>query len=274
MAFNNLSSSSASSIFPLRRKMTSQSNRSSGMQRAEPLLFILGSKISDKAKKQLELIRNRVNWTPSAFLCSHHDGNQMSTKSTERFKSWNELIEKAKVGCDESLAQVLGHFESYLLMVAKSRIGSLVQAKFGASDIVQMSMMEVSESIEQFHGSSEVEIRAWLRRIVLNNLLDESKQFTKTQKRAVGRERSLTFAGIQQSKQGTPSEMIRRRETDSELKRLVDDLPDNQKRVIEGRHRFGLTHAQIGEQMGISEANARQLWSRAAKQLRRGLEED
>ena len=194
--------------------------------------------------------------------------------AAENSENWDDLIQKAKSGCDQALVHLVSHFEAYLLLVAKNRIGTSLQAKFGASDIVQMSLMEARESIGRFLGTSEGEIRGWLKRIVLNNLLDQSKQFTGTRKRSVGRERSLNFVATQPSKQQTPSVMIRRRETDSELKNLVEQLPENQKRVVEGRHRFGLSYFQIAQQMEITEANARQLWSRAARQLREGLEKE
>jgi len=194
--------------------------------------------------------------------------------ATDNSENWSGLIQKARAGCDQALVELIGHFESYLLLVANKRIGIPLQAKFGASDIVQMSLMEARESIGQFEGTSEGEIRGWLKRIVLNNLLDQSKQFTGTRKRSVARERSLTLVATQPSRMQTPSVMIRRRETDSELKNLVDQLPENQKRVVEGRHRFGLSYFQIAQQMNITEANARQLWSRAARRLREGLEEE
>ena len=197
----------------------------------------------------------------------------MLKRTADSPEHWTVLIQSAKTGCDQALVQLVNHFESYLMLVATDRIGSPIQAKFGASDIVQMSLMEARESISQFEGTSEGEMRGWLKRIVINNLLDQTKQYTDTRKRSLDRERSLASVGVPASKQETPSVLIRRRETDSELKKLVDELPERQKRVVEARHRFGLSYVEIAQQLEISEANARKLWSRAARQLREGLGE-
>ena len=190
----------------------------------------------------------------------------------ERTNRWSSLIRTAKSGCDLAMDQLVTQFEAYALLVAESHINGSLQSKFGASDIVQMSLMEAHESIDQFDGSSESQFRVWLRRIVINNLLDQSKQFTKTRKRAIAREDSTTNVVLQPSKQQTPSSILSRKESDHELRKLVDELPERQRFVVEARHRFGLSYFSIAQQLKMSEANARQLWSRAIKSLRQDLE--
>lgn len=185
---------------------------------------------------------------------------------------WPELIETAMAGCDLALAQVVNHFKSYLLLIANDQIGNSLQAKFGASDILQQSFMDVRRSLPQFRGSTELEMREWLKTIVLNNARDHARRFADTQKRDIERETSFAADELP-SPQDTPSVAIRRRERDWQLKRLVERLPEAQKRVIEARHRDGLSYTKIAEQIGISEANARQLWSRATTQLRTWLRE-
>lgn len=130
--------------------------------------------------------------------------------------------------------------------------------------------MEARESIEEFNGTSEGEMRQWLKRIVVNNLLDQTKQYTGTRKRSLAREKSMGLLDFQ-SGQDTPSVMIRREESDAELKQLVSELPEKQRYVVEARHRFGMSNSDIAVQLGTSESNVRQLWSRAAKHLRNGL---
>lgn len=191
----------------------------------------------------------------------------------EQTNHWSSLIQTAKSGCDLAMIELITQFESYALLIAKSHINGSLQSKFGASDVVQMSLLEAHESISQFEGSSEIEFRGWLRRIVINNLLDQSKQFTKTRKRSIAREDSATNVGLQPSKQQTPSSILSREESDDELRKLVDELPERQKLVVEARHRFGLSYFSIAQQLQISEVSARQLWSRAIRSLRQDLKE-
>lgn len=185
---------------------------------------------------------------------------------------WQRLIRTARGGCDQALVQVVNHFRSYLLMIANDQIGNSLQAKFGASDILQQSFLDVRRSLPQFRGSTELEMREWLKTIVLNNARDHARRFAKTRKRDVARETALTATELP-SQQDTPSVVIRRRERDWELKRLVEQLPEAQKRVIEARHRDGLSYPKVAEHLGITETHARKLWSRATTQLRVWLRE-
>ncbi len=199
------------------------------------------------------------------FKTSQFDDSSADNKTSNY--NWNELIQRAKGGCDLALVEIIKQFEAYLLMVAKTGMRNSLQGKFGASDILQISLIEAHKSIDKFNGTCANEMRNWLKRIVLNNLLDESKQYTGTHKRALDRENPLGSLDFP-SELDTPSVLIRREETDAELMQLVNALPEKQRFVVEARHRFGLSYLEIATQLGTSEANARQLWFRALKQLR------
>ena len=47
----------------------------------------------------------------------------------------------------------------------------------------------------QFNGSSEEELRAWLRRLLLNNVQNFSRRYRTTRKRAIGREVAIELDG-------------------------------------------------------------------------------
>jgi RNA polymerase sigma-70 factor (subfamily 1) len=188
---------------------------------------------------------------------------------------WQVLIENARSGCDVSLGKILESVRSYLLLVAEDELGGHVRAKFGASDIVQHSMLEAQDSIGDFRGGSESEFRHWLKRIVVNNVTDESRRYTQTHARNVNLEVSTEQLHSSAPDTGeTPSWHIRRKEFDQQLALAVAQLPDRQRYVIEARHRHGYDYSQIASQLEISEAGARKIWSRATEQLRRILEDD
>ena len=54
----------------------------------------------------------------------------------------------------------------YLLMIANEVIGPELQAKLGASDLVQETFVEAHRHLAAFRGKTEGELRAWLRRIL------------------------------------------------------------------------------------------------------------
>jgi len=188
----------------------------------------------------------------------------------QREPSWEEMISAARDGCDESLAKIVQQLRDYLLLVARGRIDDQVRSKFGGSDVVQMSLIDATKSINQFNGSSEAEIRAWLREIVLHNLSDESKRYTGTKRRSIGRERSMDEGAfvLRDEFCETPGAMLRRKESDSQLRRLVDRLPLQQRRAVEGRHRYGFSYSEIADQLGISESAARSAYSDGTGKLR------
>ena len=194
----------------------------------------------------------------------------MATNDRQRELPWEDLINAARNGCDESLAMIVQQLRDYLLLVARGGIGDQVRSKFSGSDVVQMSLIDASKSINKFYGSSEAEIRAWMKEIVLNNLFDESKRYTQTERRSIGRERSMdqaTFV-LRDAIGETPSVMLRRKESDSQLRRLIGRLPQQQRRVVEGRHRYGFSYSEIASQLGISESAARSAYAVGTGKLR------
>jgi DNA-directed RNA polymerase specialized sigma24 family protein len=51
-------------------------------------------------------------------------------------------------------------------------------------------------------------------------------------------------------------------------------LPSRRQRIIELRHRRWLSYAEIGEELDLTEAAARKLWSRTVEDLRKALSAD
>lgn len=188
--------------------------------------------------------------------------------------NWARLIDRARFGCDESLGTILLSVRNYLVIVAETNLGTRVRSKFDASDIVQQSMMEARESMDQFRGDSELEFRCWIKKIVLNNLTDEIRRYTNTDSRNVNLEVPEDYlkASGGHFDNDTPSWHMQRKEFDFRLAEAVSQLPNRQRFVIEARHRRGCSYSDIARQLEITEVSARKIWSRAAKQLRTSLE--
>ncbi len=190
-------------------------------------------------------------------------------------KDWPQLVEAARSGCEDSLGEIIIRLREYLLLVANGQIRGSLQAKFGASDIVQKSLLDAHAGIDEFNGTTEAEMRAWLKRIVLHNFIDEQRKYTDTQSRSLERERPLETlvspltAGVGES----GSKTMRRSEELQQLTRALERLSPRQQRVVEGRRRYGYSYQQIADQLEITEAAARKIWSRAIKQLREYLVE-
>jgi len=185
----------------------------------------------------------------------------------------------ARGGSTEALGQMMEAFRQYLLLVANQELPSGLHAKIGASDLVQQTFLEAQRGFGQFAGTSGEELRAWLRRILLNNVANVRRHYHNTDKRDVGREVSLDDTAPEQphpSPQAAadpPSARARAEEEADLLRRALGRLPEAARQAIEWRNYERCSFAEIGRRLGRSAEAARKLWARAIEQLRQLLTE-
>src|SRR5215470_7553973 len=101
----------------------------------------------------------------------------------ERAQDAGRWLPAAHAGSNEALGQALEACRGYLLLIAQRHL----EAKGGASDLVQETFLEAQRDFGQFRGTSEAELLAWLRRLLLNNLGHFSRRYRDTHSRAVAR---------------------------------------------------------------------------------------
>jgi RNA polymerase sigma-70 factor (ECF subfamily) len=166
----------------------------------------------------------------------------------------------------------------YLLEIANTELGSDLQAKAGGSDLVQQTFLEAQRDFGQFHGTSEGELRAWLRRILLNNVASFQRSYRQTEKRRVAKELSLGDAdadglvaqGLARQLE-TPSGAAMARERRDAVERALSRLPEHYAEVLRLRQQEGLMFAEIGRRLDRSEEAAQKLWARALEQFEKEL---
>lgn len=197
----------------------------------------------------------------------------MRSSRLQNIADRTEQIDAARAGDPQAWAELCDEYWHYLVLVAGQHVGRDLQPKVGASDIVQQSLMEAQRSLEQFRGSSELELRAWLAQIVRRNVVDQARQYRDTQRRDTAREVPWTAARYDALVVDgeTPSVLARQAELDQELFNAIARLSPRHRQIIEMRHRDGLPHAAIAERLGISVEAARKLWTRAVRQLQQIL---
>jgi RNA polymerase sigma-70 factor (ECF subfamily) len=184
-------------------------------------------------------------------------------------------------GGREESGRLLEGNRQYLLMIANDVIGPELQAKVGASDLVQDTFLEAQRHLDLFRGKTDAEMRAWLRRILECRLSNIRRTYLVTEKRAAGREVTLNScqpesgAGIEtlKSRAPSPSKHAVRNEWNAALEEALIRLPDHYRQVVAWRHMEQLSWDEIGRRSGCSTDAARKVWSRAIQQLRRELED-
>src|SRR5215467_12834077 len=102
-----------------------------------------------------------------------------------------EQITSARAGSGAALGRALNGCRAYLLLIAEKELDPDLRAKGGASDLVQETFLEAQRDFARFDGTSEAELLAWLRRILVNNLGNFSRRYHGTHRRALDREVEL-----------------------------------------------------------------------------------
>ena len=110
---------------------------------------------------------------------------EAEARDSERPLPEAEQLAAARRGSAEALGQSLEVCRRYLLQIATSELASHLQPKLAASDLVQETFLEAQRIFARFQGDSPVELRAWLRAILLNKIADGERYFCDAAKRQI-----------------------------------------------------------------------------------------
>ncbi|MFL5327478.1 MAG: sigma-70 family RNA polymerase sigma factor [Gemmataceae bacterium] len=188
------------------------------------------------------------------------------------------LLSAAKAGDSDALGRALDSCRNYLLMVADKELDPKLRAKGGASDIVQQTFLEAQQAFGRFEGGSEQELLAWLRRLLLNNVLNFRRHWVNTDKRQVDLEvpiaPSPSRTGNSWLPDGglTPSREMMVDERDANLNAIIARLPEDYQQVLNLRYRENRAFEKIAITMNRSANAVRKLWARAIERLQEELD--
>ena len=102
-----------------------------------------------------------------------------------------ELLVRALHEGGEPLGELLETYRNYLRLLASLEIGTRLQVKLDASDLVQETMLAAHKDFAAFRGTSEPELVAWLREIMASALCGALRRYLGTKKRDIRLEQEL-----------------------------------------------------------------------------------
>jgi RNA polymerase sigma-70 factor (ECF subfamily) len=182
-----------------------------------------------------------------------------------------DWLSAARAGSHEALGQALEACRRYLLQIAQQELDPALQAKGGASDVVQETFLEAQRDFDRFHGGSEAELRAWLRQLLLHHLYKLARRYRTTQKRAAGREVPLETAehsnGAPVAASASPSVQAMAHEQAEAVRLALTRLSDDHRQIIVWRYQEHRAFEEIARRMNRSETAVRKLWARAVERL-------
>jgi RNA polymerase sigma-70 factor, ECF subfamily len=188
--------------------------------------------------------------------------------ASQDFGRW---LTAARDGSRDALGQALEACRRYLLCVARHELHSDLRAKGGASDLVQDTFLDAQCAFERFEGSSEVELRAWLRRLLQHRASKFGRRYRTTQKRRLARETPFHPEGVPAAWEGalpSPSTQLMAHEQAQRLRLVLEHLPDDYRHVITLRYVEQCSFEEIGRRMQRTPNAARLLWLRAIERVK------
>jgi RNA polymerase sigma-70 factor (ECF subfamily) len=184
-------------------------------------------------------------------------------------------LDAARAGSREALGRALDRCRRYLLAVARRSLGPELQAKGGASDLVQETFLDAQRLFPRFEGESAAQLRAWLRCLLLHKAAKLGRRYRSTRKRQLSREVPLAGAGPAAGRFAaaapTPSVQAMADEQLQRLRDAIARLPDDYRQVMTLRYQEGLPFEEVGRRLGRSADAARMLWARAVERLKHEL---
>jgi RNA polymerase sigma-70 factor (ECF subfamily) len=182
-------------------------------------------------------------------------------------------IVQARDGSSSALGMLLEPYRDYLLHLARAELDRTLIPKVGHSDLVQETFYQAAKDFPKFQGTSDEQLRAWLRQILHHNVSDVARRYERAQKRTVWREQSLDdaraalSAGQVPCGDLTPSRHTEAAEQSAVLLIEICRLNDIDRRAIELRSLQGKSFEEVGMALERSTEAARKIWVRAVEKL-------
>lgn len=191
----------------------------------------------------------------------------MSSKSVESqdtLTAQETASEKSVADCGAetlNVAEVASRYRPFLKAIAAAELPGHLNSREDDSDLVQETLLKATREADQFRGSTEKELQAWLRETLLNQIRD-CVRFHGRQQRDVAVETAIPVTGIS-ADDPSPSERVRKAEAIEFTQRALQDLPEEYRSVLLMRQQLDFTFIEIAEHMQRSPDAVRMLWGRA-----------
>jgi RNA polymerase sigma-70 factor (ECF subfamily) len=169
-------------------------------------------------------------------------------------------------------------YRDYLHLLARLQLDPRLRGKLDPSDVVQQTLVKAHQGREDFRGTTAGEQAAWLRRILINTLIDAARKYQRELAFEHGIDRSLNESSARleawlAADQSSPSEVAARQEQLLRLAGALARLPEDQRTAVELHHLRDASVAEIAAQLNRTEAAIAGLLRRGLQKLREMLQE-
>jgi len=190
----------------------------------------------------------------------------------------HDLIALARSGDEWARSRLFADYADYLTLLARLQIHRRLQGKADPTDLVQETLLKAHRHFDQFRGTTETELTAWLRQILATSTANLVRHYFGAKQRDIRLERSLVDelgesshslgGGGLVGRLSSPSQRAVRRDRAVVLATALGRLPAEYAEAVILRHLEGLSFPEVAERMGRSVDSVKKLWARGLEKLR------
>jgi RNA polymerase sigma-70 factor (ECF subfamily) len=177
----------------------------------------------------------------------------------------------------EDHARAVEMLRAYLCVLARMHLDRRLWAKLDPEDLVQATFQEALEHWDQFLGNGHLELKGWLRQMLLHNLWDAVRHFQQ-QKCDVNLEQPLDHSSSRlmlslAADQSTPSQRAVHNEQLQRLAEALLELTEDQQKAVILHHLHAMKLTEVATELRRSVEATAGLVHRGLKRLREILKE-
>jgi RNA polymerase sigma-70 factor (subfamily 1) len=182
----------------------------------------------------------------------------------------------------ESTNQALEEFRGYLETLTCIQVSPRLRSKFGLSDVMSQTLWEAYQALDRIRELDEPARKRWLRRMLVNNLLEEIKRW-KREKRDYRAEQPLDADADASScrlqswlaaEDASPSEQEVQQEEALRLLEALSRLPDRQREALILQRYHGWKLREIADHLNCTVNAVAGLHAHGLMKLRELLESE
>lgn len=171
-----------------------------------------------------------------------------------------ELVRRAAKGDAASVRAIYDSQVQYLSAVCRRYITDEDQVK----DVLQESFVKIFSSLRKFSWRGEGSLRAWMKRIVVNEALMSLRRSSRLDYVPVPEDLAEAAGDEEPGTEGVPLPV---------LQKMIRELPDGYRTVFNLYALEGMSHKDIATMLGISEGASYSQYSRARASLAAKIKE-
>lgn len=198
---------------------------------------------------------------------------------TEDTSEADRLLERARDGDEQALAELFGRYRERLRRMVRLRLDRRLLGRVDPSDVLQETYLDISKRAGEYFDGPQMPFFLWLRLMTGQRLTALHRQHLGAKMRDAGREISLHRGGLPQATSfslaaqllgqfTSASQVAMRAEMQIRLQEALNSMDPMDREVLALRHFEELSNGETAEVLGIKKSAASNRYIRAFRRLK------